>query len=332
MNSVFHKLVSTENDFTQLLFNLMRHSDDFRASVLELLLKGSHTAGISPEQIRIQTDIAEDGRPDIVVSSGDLYAFIEVKVDEHCGLTTNQKINPISNGYLRHLLSQKNKRDRKFIFLVPGQWYYLDELKDSIKRFPGDNEENVQIRIEYWEEILKVSNSINDPLVKEFGKLLADRYEPVAFTAEELNMLFSAQFVDAFKSIRNLQMMISQIKKKSENCGYGCRIEEKSIDEYGIYIFDKTNPERWLWFGVWMPFSEKHELPICFGIDYTKSSEMKSILESVCPGATKDCDGWTMGWITKDAFETNDHVQTIWKKLQPVLNAVLGKAKGASAI
>lgn len=137
MNSIFKNLVTREDDFTQLLFNLMERSDRFRTKLLESLLPGISAAKITAEEIGIQTILWGDGRPDIEVSTSDLYALVEVKVELGCGLTWNQEVEHGSPGELKgyfRALSNRKEWDRRLIYLVPRHWIHLSKLQKSLAR------------------------------------------------------------------------------------------------------------------------------------------------------------------------------------------------------
>jgi len=332
MKSIFHKLVTKEDDFTQLLFNLMERNGDFRANVLRLLLPDAPTSTITAEQIEIQVDLRNCGRPDIELSSHNLYALIEVKVDLSCRLTENQEIEPNPavelKGYLA-ALSKRGEQERRLVYLVPRQWESLPELQQSVKdQKDAHRESGIGISIEPWETIHDLFKrrdaGQHDPLVEEFIKLLAERFGPINFFGEEVQMLFSEGFV-AWQTVRKLQTLIDQIGDRGKAQGYAIRTE-RTKDEYGVY-FRNPSGSKELWFGMWFPFSEQEGMPLCFGIQNSKAKTMPTLkvaLDSACKGSTKQCRGWTMNWITQEALEASDPLEAVWEQLNPTLAAVLG--------
>ena len=91
--SVFYKIAKKEDDYTQLLCNLMqRHgAEDFRLAVLSKLLCDPVLASqIEPEQIRTQVVVPGVGRPDLVIDAQTVHAVIEVKLNPRRGCTYYQ--------------------------------------------------------------------------------------------------------------------------------------------------------------------------------------------------------------------------------------------------
>jgi len=88
--SIFHKVATKEDDYTQILCNLMKRQEgkELRTSVLSMILGNSDLASqVSPDQIDTQVSMREAGRPDLIVESPVVYAVIEVKLNPRRGLT-----------------------------------------------------------------------------------------------------------------------------------------------------------------------------------------------------------------------------------------------------
>ena len=328
MKSIFHNLVTKEDDFTQLLCNLMERLDDFRASILSLFLPEAYASKITAEQIRIQGHLGEDGRPDIEIATCDLYAQIVVKIDLRRELTQSQKVEPDPEaelkGYLVHL-SKRPERERRLLFLVPKHWDSLQGLENSIAHQKNAlSTSGVEIGIKYWEDVLNVINHGNptssNPFVEEFRNLLAERFGPITFSMEDIHL-----FENAWHTVRQMQTLIDQIGKKGKALGYTVKTS-KTKDEYGIYFGNPGGNEQ-LFVGMWALFCQEHGFPLCFGVQNSKAFKMpklKLALDFACKGATKQCHGWTMGWITEEALGSTDSLEAAWAQLAPVLKGVLG--------
>src|SRR5689334_942515 len=92
-DSIFYKLVTDEDSYTQLLCNFMRVSGEFRTRVLGLFLSQELASRVAPDHIRSQGVIQGCGRPDIVVKNEQACVLLEVKVDPKRGLTCYQEIS-----------------------------------------------------------------------------------------------------------------------------------------------------------------------------------------------------------------------------------------------
>ena len=80
-SSVFDNLVTNENFGTELLCNTMRF-DSLRRALVALFFTDECSSKIGVNDIDTQVSL-DEGRPDLVVENDDVYAFIELKVEEH---------------------------------------------------------------------------------------------------------------------------------------------------------------------------------------------------------------------------------------------------------
>jgi hypothetical protein len=134
--AVFYKLVNKEDDYTQLLCNLMQRNADFRNRVLRLFLSEKSASGVKPNHIQPQCVLPECGRPDVVIRTPELCAVVEVKTDTKRPLSPNQE--PASygqkelKGYVGFLRGYK-VREQWLVFLVPQNWEYREDAADFRK-------------------------------------------------------------------------------------------------------------------------------------------------------------------------------------------------------
>jgi len=128
----FHKVATKEDDYTQILCNLMKRQEgkELRTSVLSMILGNSDLASqVSPDQIDTQVSMREAGRPDLIVESPVVYAVIEVKLNPRRGLTAYQ-----FGGYSIFFASATAPR-KVLAFLVPANWQYQQLLDKDLERF-----------------------------------------------------------------------------------------------------------------------------------------------------------------------------------------------------
>lgn len=341
--SIFYKVATKEDHYTQLLCNLMQRSDDFRLAVLNKFLGDNSLASqIRADQIDTQIPFGKQGRPDVVVESPILRAAIEVKLDRRRPCTDNQ-LPPDAedlSGYCS-FLSEGRSAIRRLWFLVPGAWSFLQETDARLKAFK-ERQPSIDSRIVLWEDILallKQEQFSRDPLLVEFRLLLEAEFRSVQFTRKEIEMMTDAAMNT--RVIFKASYVVDGIAKE-------CKKEEFSFDgpkhdnlgeQYGLEFYRKARGSQgrdasyFFWFGIWSPVWEKHGKAVCFGISH-KQAELKVFLqaysgptvEHVPEDSDDPLDKWTLGWITESELKEGDPIPKIWDRLKPILYSVLEAA------
>jgi hypothetical protein len=343
-NSVFYKLVTKEDSYTQLLCNLMTRCVDFRAHALRLLLLESQaSSGLG--RFDTQTRLPECGRPDIVIHTDEICALMEVKINPKRRLTAYQELpfcgdDDTSDSFTRKLLTSKNyfgflhrqrwAAEKWLVFLVPKDWRDRDRVQKllvALKRTHPD----INTHIAYWESVVDIirntGSPITNPLLEEFGNLLAERFPLLQFSKEEASMLFSKDFVGPLVALRQLDEVVAQIWKEAKKSKLdSTEPKQPRKDEYGIYF--KVGKKWPLWFGVWTEFWKEEGKPLCFGIQHDPSGQayIKAFKASYKGERMefKDEEGnvWTMGWVSQEDLESKDCAERVWSILKPVIQAI----------
>ncbi|MGH9688217.1 MAG: hypothetical protein ACRD5K_14125 [Candidatus Acidiferrales bacterium] len=328
--SIFHKLVSDENEFTQLLRNLLVRSDEFRRRVLSLFLGEEKASQVPPNKIETQVLLRKFGRPDIRIDARGLCLLLEVKVDARCGLTGYQK--PLTaegkpGGYAGFLLKECPAEERLLAFLAPDQWYRRGEGKD-IERQLAQLEQQFAIKTGTvtWEKLLHSTAGISprDEFVEEFRALLNERFGPITFSSEE-TLLLKEDFVVAYRTARKVERLVDKISTRA--AGYK---SESSTDNdlYGVHFRNADNKQV-LWFGIWPKFSEGHRAyPLCFGTQYMWMQSVEGLEESFRAGCNSTPiefeDGPWRGLVVGINFPAEGAEESIWSQLEPALKSILG--------
>lgn len=236
-NSIFHNLVNNEDDFTELLCNMLKFKD-FETIFSKFL-------GIESEKIYIETQYRtkKNGRPDLVISYDDGIAFIEVKVGD-TKLTNNQP-----EGYIRGL-SSKKEQNKKLYFIVPKNYYYQDDLENRITII---KERKIDIECKNWEcffEYCKEKRIYSrDKIFNEYYTLLKSwfGYETIFFAKEEQNIMKkNGEIMD--KAGKFLACISSRLGQN----GYKSKWSE-GPNEIGFTINKKDVYYGWvgMWFPLW---------------------------------------------------------------------------------
>ena len=321
--NIFYRIVRDENSATELLCNLMRYSA-FRLALLEKLFPGSpYINSITHDDITTQTTLKENnGRPDLIISSRNVYAVIEVKVDLARGLTDNQP-----DGYAAHLFkNEANCSESWLSFLVPKGWEHCQFIKDKFEAIKAGAANNrVKTSIVYWDDILDLIEQNNldelNPFFKDFHQLLASWYRPtpVKFTTTQIRMLFKKDIPQALASLDDV---IDQILDKAR--GYRCYLKHSGKklcpDEKGVYFQNQDGAEVF-YFGTWTPFWKTEGYPLCYGV-FNRYPTFDAF-RIICPNA-KEFKGWALAWVSEAVLESEKPVDAIWQELEPVLKTLVG--------
>jgi hypothetical protein len=238
-DTIFDNLVNCENDFTELLCNMIKFKE-FKNIFSDFI-------GIKCKDTNIETQYRteKNGRPDIVISynDGDGIEFIEVKVG-NSKLTKNQP-----TGYIKEL-SGKEEKNKKLHFIIPRNYYYIEELNSRIGKIKNSKE---LIEVKYWENFFDHCKQnkifLKNKIFFEYYNLLKSwfGYENVKFNKGERNimnkngktMAKAGEWFDYFDSYLDQ----NGFKLKASN-GYF---------EIGGTIRNKKGNISYGWIGIWFP-------------------------------------------------------------------------------
>jgi hypothetical protein len=326
--SIFSKLVTKENDYTQLLCNLMQRDGVFCELVLALFLDKNVTRLLKNARLSTQTHLPNGcGQPDLHIKTPTLHVIVEVKTESHRGRTTRQELIGKGRDYLSYLADQhKSGIEVALTFLVPHDWKFRQEMEDGITALQEEGtEKRVPVKQVFWEQLLgclsKEGAQSETPLIEEFRLLLAKRFGPIHFDPEEGKSMFTPEF--PMQSVLKLNALLEGVRKRAGN---GATKLYSDKEEFGFYL--KKGVRELLFVGYWRAFwDDGHRYPICFGIpdddDAPKVAEaFRSAFRKAYKAEAISSQEWTMGWVPEKDFNSLDAVDEIWWKLQPIWKEV----------
>jgi len=327
--SIFHKVVSQENSFTQLLCNLMKRDPDFLGRFLDLLDERLKRF-VKPLQIQPQVRLDKCGKPDILLQTREFSMIIEIKTESHRDLENSQRLLDKSVGYQSWLDAQRSDvREAWLVYLVPANWRYRHSNEQEIKNYKQRaGEKGIRVEQIYWDDVLVLLSRENavtmSPFAEEFRLLLTERFGPVTFETKEIKQMFTPDF--PMRTVLKLNMVLNGIKEKALG-----RKAELSCEKYefGFYL---TSGERKMFVGYSLDLWDKnHHYPICFGIPRSTSETEEAFSQAFeeVYGKGKspilDVDDWVMGWVPQeefDRFDAHDAIGEIWPKLSLIWDRV----------
>jgi hypothetical protein len=330
----FHKLVAKEDDYTQLLSNLLQRSDVFRQELLTKFLSDRSLATkIRPDEIRPQVTFDGCLRPDLIIQSDNLIVFFEVKWSLKRGLTRGQEIrSPAEDSeevgsYISFLRGRK-EASRWLLYLTPRGWVHRGLIEDRLREHDGEHFHAKRVD---WEDVSKVIGGNGDlaidPFLSAFRMLLSDTLRPLSFSEEEISMLTSQEFAVSFSAFRKLQILIDQVEEKVKAAGFKTRRDKiPDSDEYGFYFTSGKCDLLWLglWGEAWKQFeSEDCEMPrVWFGVykgcgsDVLIQAFSKTYADRLVKIAPEN--DWFVSWIPNGLL-VEDAVDRIWREIKPVV-------------
>jgi hypothetical protein len=251
--TVFDNIVNDENDFTELLCNMMKFKE-FENTFSDFL-------GLNNKNIDVNTQYRteKNGIPDLVITYNDGIVFVEVKIG-NSRLTKNQP-----KGYIEELLD-KQEKNKALYFLVPINYNYKDELENRIKKFKNPAISNIEPK--YWEVFFYYckQNKIfykNKTLFEYYNLLKAwFGYEAVVFNKEEQNIMKRN-----IKKMSKVGKFLEGIYAQLMNKGYKLKTSE-GLTEIGIFIYDKKKKGVYYgWIGIWFSLWEEKNDCLIYTID-----------------------------------------------------------------
>jgi hypothetical protein len=340
--SIFHKLVKSENSYTQLLCNMMKRDGDFRGDFLDQF--GSRIKEmVDPSDIRTQVRLPKCGQADILIQSPQqspkLNMIVEVKTESRRGMTDKQRLldNPAS--YQRWLEKQKVAGSEAWlVFLVPESWKYRPEKEQEIEGYKRRGQEKgFNVRLVLWEEdVLKLlpanKKQSEISLPEEFRLLLEERFGPIGFDGEETMSMFNEMF--PLRTVLKLNTLIDKVGGIRKKSGSLSSKPEISKDEFCLYFEKKgQKKECWLYFGCWLDFWKDNHYPICFGVQNVSPDVREAFTKSLKQVYEQDAilfeENWLMGWIPKEDLNKSNAFAKISPKLQRIWKSMSDAAEAS---
>jgi hypothetical protein len=334
--SIFHKLVTKENSYTQLLCNMMRRDESFFRTLLTLFAGESPNWHFGDQSVNPQIRLRDNcGQPDLIIELTTLCVIVEVKTESQTVRTQKQGLLGTGRSYLNYL---KDKHDSGveavLTFLVPHNWEFRQEVDDEIATLREEAaEKSVTVNQVFWEEVLerisKEETQTESPLIEEFRLLLAERFGPIRFYPEESKQMFSTEF--PMQIVVKLNAVLEGLRQKARKDA-----RRLDIEMYGTRLYSDKNEFGFclrkidgtlLYVGYKLQFwNNGHPYPMCFGIpDATPKVQeaFKSAFQDVYKEEAVSLDDkWTMGWVPEGDFNSLNAVDEIWGKLVTIWKKV----------
>jgi hypothetical protein len=329
--SLFHKLVIKEDDYTQLLYNLMVRFDDFRLEVMSLFFEDKAVvAQIAADHLKTQMSHKGSGRPDLVIDSPSAYALLEVKLNERRGLTAYQtpvfiEEEEVTNYFTR--VRDASAPNRAILFLVPEQWKFGAETKRAFSKLKLRT--SVKMCIVSWHNVLDIANKLKDgrPGVEEFVLLLTEKLGPLNFTKQETDMLFKNDL--PISEFLKLCFLVDQIKKRCAGTKIFPKIYDPKMsrdgDEYAFECYDSTEKSL-LWFGIWSSYLKDTGKPLAFGFYESAAPKVQKAFLKEYKGTAQRFGSYTLVGMLEEDFLADgtggDAEARVWRRIEPFLLAL----------
>jgi hypothetical protein len=297
--SIFSGVARSENAHTELLCNLLNHSQAFQA-IFYNFLTGTMMPSLKP-RITTQFFSAEDGRPDLVFDFSGTRAnlIIEVKVRSSCAATSFQTAEPTEAGY--HRLGE-------VYFLVPRNWQHRYSISGRLLTWEG-----------LASALCRSQDLYDDMFLREYMMLLDLEFPSIRFTEDERTMLSANEARVVVTSAIKLHRTVDSLAERFKELDFKV---EGSFDasEYGYYIRSKSTGRFLLWFGMWSTYD------LLLGAGYENNWHSARTFEGFLP-----MENSTWQVVSLNAMvlrEDDDIVQSAFELLKAILDKMTAQLNG----
>jgi len=338
--NVFKNIITTENLLTELFYYFLNYKV-FRDSFLKLFLNDDKYNLIDYSDIETQYN-TNIGIPDLAIINDSIAILCEIKISDTI-LTDNQP-----KGYIDYLNNLSTK-EKWMIFLIHNNYNYINALKQyGFGESPCIIDYDINGIIIYWDDIMRIIednqlSSLNH-MFSDFLGLLKMWYEieEINFESGEIEYLFGRHTIDDHdnviyftneeveamtqtnliaKSFPKLIQLIDEIRATMTSKNNKSKFNDLS-EEYGLYFKD-NNGNDVLFFGIWFPFWEEYNKPLCFGVHKDYGQKVINRFKNRYPDH-KPFKDWFLYWIDKDSFYKNI-IEESKKEIEELLNYLLAK-------
>ena len=189
--SIFHRIVSSENSYTQLLCNTLKREPSLLGDLLGLadIELGDP---IESKDIRTLVHLNGCGQADLCIQTDKLAVIFEVKTDPRRPLEPTQHLRGKLQSYQHWLEDRRAEgRDACLIYLVPGNWDYRQDNVNEIAEYKRMGREwSIKVGQTYWGNFLQLlsesDSRTRSPNIDEFRLLLMERFAPINFRSKRL--------------------------------------------------------------------------------------------------------------------------------------------------
>jgi hypothetical protein len=265
--SIFYNVVTTENQTTELLKNLLIKYEYFKKEFVAQIVE-DETGSVPVNDRDISTQRSNGaGILDLEIKNDRLHIIIEIKKRPETALTENQPYN-----YLDSLFDNvPDQSGRYFAFLIPIRYKHKKECEDSLNDYcQKKGVDRNRTKILYWENIIKILRDESfktDVLLNEFCSLLKSWYgAPVQFTVKEVERVYNDK--DIPRIVKKLHAVVDGVKKLLES-DYSIK-DCMDYEQYGIDISEK-NGQYLLYFGLWLQCWANRGTALCYGVSEKKN-------------------------------------------------------------
>ena len=336
--SIFHKIVTKEDDFTQLLCNILQRERRLLGKLLVLVDKQFsdqvQTADIRP-QVRLhecgQADLLKRRQADLLIETDtphNLCMLFEVKIARDRDLEESQRLNGMPESYQRWLEEKKCKGCHCWlVYLVPGSWEYRQKNEEAIRKYQKNGDRRaIEVRQIYWHHVLELMQKdelrAEGHYIQEIWQLLVERLGPINFSSKETERMFQSDF--PMKELIKINAVIEGLRTVAKK-------EVRPVSDSSEFGFYLVNGEREMFVGLWKEFWERgHHYPISFGVSDDNDQVRDAFSLAFERGYGQKpisftSEKWTMGWVPAEdfnSFETANSIDEIWHKLAPIWESV----------
>ncbi|HET7115763.1 MAG TPA: hypothetical protein VFI29_04705 [Hanamia sp.] len=258
MKNIFYNVIKTENQFSQLIVNMLNAEEDIKKIIQKFLFPNEEN-----ELDSVHTQLRfEEGQPDIIfkLKNGE-EVIVEVKTQDST-LTFNQP-----EGYVP-LLSKNN--NKYLFFLIPKYYKHKSEIEERFEKI--EKKEGVCLKILYWNALINNLKKldIKSDLIYELINHLDEKfgYDNINFKPDEIKYMETNDIPD---KVLKLNEAVNSLAKSFayKDLIWDNKIDAGYGDGYGFWYKNS------IWFGYWFELWSEEKASLIIMVNQNVVDEVK---------------------------------------------------------
>lgn len=326
MQSIINNLMkSNENNCTEVLTSLLKFKYNRDVFLRHLKIPIDLWDEILSDSIKTQVNMQENGIPDIIIQSNNIYIIIEVKTRNETMLQNNQIEN------YKKIIEAKNIKYKKLVFLIPENYFHKNTITKLIQA-----ENNVDII--FWENVLRVlrqndvieNSSFDNYLFNFIDNSISCSKNNEPFTKKEIALMYDPKIVFSTLSMLNKSMEIFEkscpLIVQELGSDYRCSDTIKTFNqtmEKGKYISYK-NDNYAIFYGFNLNLLKINEdlTNYVFSVSINKAHISQSKLDKSEYDYIEE-DGWIYIKITEKDFLENSDERIFSENIIEIISSII---------
>jgi len=329
--NIFEDILSREDPLTDALRNFLKYRpvrDALWRTLPKTRQESVNFSLIEDIQTRSSGGHSE-GTPDLVLYGSDFILVIEVKIGAKLTDAQQEAYVP----WIRRAIQESQTQKGFVVFLIPDNYPYrvqLDSCLEEARESCRSDNSNIQVLDPItWQKFVKELESQDMPslneIIREFYDHLSERFKPVRFFTEEVNLMHSKETASG---ILKLMDMVEKVKDN---------LDSSEVPRTGLYrgygyAYNFISSEKvHFYFGIWWQFWAEHGLPLCVAIKQTENNQSIQAFRKQYGTRVLLFEGWLVFGYNLPESEPDTDCNALIDKIVRDIEALLRKDSSESS-